>query len=230
MPSTPRPNGGRRLWREGVSPSESLAFTFNGVPLTGYRGDTLASALIANGIDVVGHSFKYGRPRGIVGYGAEEPNAIVQVGEGAARTPNLRATQVELEDGLVATSAARGPGTAMGALARTFGRLLPAGFYYKTFIRPQRLWGFWEERLREAAGLGDVPDGADPDIYDKRYGHCDVLVVGGGPAGLAAALSASRAGARVMLVDENAELGGALRWSSVAHCRREGRGVDSDEP
>ena len=216
MPSTPRPNGGRRLWREGVSPSESLAFTFNGEPLVGCRGDTLASALIAGGVDVVGHSFKYGRPRGIVGYGAEEPNAIVQVGEGAARTPNLRATQVELEDGLVATSAARGPGTTMGALARTFGRLLPAGFYYKTFIRPQRLWGFWEERLREAAGLGDVPDGADPDIYDKRYGHCDVLVVGGGPAGLAAALSASRAGARVILVDENAELGGALRWSSVA--------------
>ena len=216
MPSTPPPNGDRRLWREVVSPSEPLAFTFNGVPLTGYRGDTLASALIANGIDVVGRSFKYGRPRGIVGYGAEEPNAIVQVGEGAARTPNLRATQVELTDGLVATSAARGPGIAMGVLARTFGRLLPAGFYYKTFIRPQRLWGFWEERLRGAAGLGDVPDGADPDIYDKRYGHCDVLVVGGGPAGLAAALSASRAGARVMLVDENAELGGALRWSSVA--------------
>lgn len=195
--------------------TEPLAFSFNGVPLTGFRGDTLASALIANGVDVVGHSFKHGRPRGIVGYGAEEPNAIVQVGEGTSRTPNLYATQVELEQGMVASSAARGPGRAMSALARRFGRLLPAGFYYKTFIRPQRLWGFWEERLREAAGLGDVPEGADPNIYDRRHGHCDVLVVGGGPAGLAAALSASRAGARVMLVDENPRLGGALRWSSV---------------
>ena len=206
----------RRLPEGGaIERSRALAFTFNGMTLTGYEGDTLASALLAAGVDVVGHSFKYGRPRGIVGYGAEEPNAIVQVGEGSTRTPNLRATRVELEDGMVATSAARGPGTAMGALARTFGRLLPAGFYYKTFIRPQGLWGFWEERLREAAGLGDVPEGADPDIYDRRYGHCDVLVVGAGPAGLAAALSASRAGARVMLVDENAAFGGALRWSSV---------------
>ena len=211
---------GRRLWKgAGLSSGdrpEPLALTFNGERLMGCRGDTLASALIANGIDVVGHSFKYGRPRGIVGYGAEEPNAIVQVGEAALRTPNLPATQVELEDGMVATSATRGPGAAMAALAGTFGRLLPAGFHYKTFMRPQRLWGFWEKRLREAAGLGDVPDGADPDIYDRRHGHCDVLVVGGGPAGLAAALSASRAGARVMLVDENAELGGMLRSSSIA--------------
>ena len=137
----------RRLPEGGaIDRSRPLAFTFNGVTLTGYEGDTLASALLANGVDVVGRSFKYGRPRGIVGYGAEEPNAIVQVGEGSARTPNLRATRVELEDGMVATSAARGPGTAMGALARAFGRLLPAGFYYKTFIRPQGLWGFWEER------------------------------------------------------------------------------------
>ncbi len=207
----------RRLPEGGaIDRSRPLAFTFNGMALTGYEGDTLASALLASGVDVVGLSFKYGRPRGIVGFGAEEPNAIVQVGEGNARTPNLRATRVELQDGMVAASAARGPGTAMGALARTVAPLLPAGFYYKTFIRPQRLWGFWEERLREAAGLGDVPDGADPDIYDRRHGHSDVLVVGAGPAGIAAALSASRAGARVMLADENAAFGGTLRWSAVA--------------
>ena len=211
------PDVTRRVPEGGViDRTRALSFTFNGTTLTGYEGDTLASALLANGVDVVGRSFKYGRPRGIVGYGAEEPNAIVQVGEGSTRTPNLRATGVELEDGLVATSAARGPGTAMGGLARAFGWLLPAGFYYKTFIRPQGLWGFFEDRLRAAAGLGDVPDGADPDIYDRRHGHADVLVLGAGPAGLAAALSAARAGARVMLADENAALGGTLRWSSVA--------------
>ncbi len=207
----------RRLAEGGaIDRSRPLAFTFNGLTLKGYEGDTLASALLANGVDVVGRSFKYGRPRGIVGYGVEEPNAIVELGEGNARTPNLRATRVELQDGMVATSAARGPGPTMGALARTLGPLLPAGFYYKTFIRPHGLWGFWEERLREASGLGDVPDGADPDIYERRYGHADVLVVGAGPAGLAAALSASRAGARVILADENAAFGGTLRWSSVA--------------
>ncbi|MYE25529.1 MAG: sarcosine oxidase subunit alpha family protein, partial [Gammaproteobacteria bacterium] len=207
----------RRLPEGGaIDRSRPLAFTFNGRALTGYEGDTLASALLANGVDVVGSSFKYGRPRGIVGFGVEEPNAIVHVGEGSARTPNLRATTVELEDGMVATSAARGPGAVTGALARTFGRLLPAGFYYKTFMRPQGLWGFWEERLRAAAGLGDVPEGPDPDTYERRHGHADVLVVGAGPAGLAAALAASRAGARVMLVDENTAIGGAERFSPVA--------------
>lgn len=200
---------GRRL---APHPQQPLAFTFDGKPLTGARGDTLASALIAAGIDVVGRSFKLGRPRGIVGYGAEEPNAIVDAGGGAGLTPNLRATEVELFDGLEAAPAARGPGLPLGGL----GRFLGAGFYYKTFMRPRRLWPLWERLLRRTAGLGDAPDTADADRYDRRNGHCDVLVVGAGAAGLAAALAAARAGARVTLVDQDREFGGALLASRLA--------------
>ena len=196
--------GGTRIDR-----AQRLDFTFDGRQLQGCQGDTLASALLANGIDIVARSFKYGRRRGVVGAGAEEPNAIVTVGTGSERTPNLRATQVELYDGLTATSSAASQGFAQ-RFAGMCKRLLPAGFYYKTFIAPRALWPFWEARLRHAAGLGVAPDGADADSYDKVNQHVDVLVVGGGPAGLAAALAAARAGARVMLADEQAELGGSL--------------------
>ena len=193
---------GGRIDRDQV-----LNFTFDGRALQGFAGDTLASALLANGVDVVARSFKYGRPRGIVGHGAEEPNAIVEVGSGAACVPNLRATQVELYDGLEARSTGSSVfQCAVGAI----GRLLPAGFYYKTFMSSPRAWMAWERVLRHAAGLGKAPDAADPDTYDRMNHHCDVLVVGAGPAGLSAALEAARWGARVLLTDEQSELGGSL--------------------
>ncbi len=190
-----------------IDRDHALDFVFDGRVLRGFAGDTLASALLANGVDVVGRSFKYGRPRGIVGHGAEEPNAIVEVGAGASRVPNLRATQVELYHGLEARSAgSSGSQRAVGA----FGRLLPAGFYYKTFMSSPRAWLAWERLLRHAAGSGKAPDAADPDTYDRMNHHCDVLVVGAGPTGLSAALEAARSGARVMLADEQSEFGGSL--------------------
>lgn len=197
----------RRLAEGGrIDRSRLLDFSFDGRALQGYAGDTLASALLANGVDTVAHSFKYGRPRGIVGHGPEEPNAILHLGRGAGSTPNLRATEVELFDGLEARSTRTGPQRLLGA----FGRFLPAGFYYKTFMQPPRLWMTWERLLRRAAGFGEAPDGQDPDTYDKMNHHCDVLVVGAGPAGLAAALESARSGARVLIADEQQEFGGSL--------------------
>ncbi len=189
-----------------------LRFRFDGRVLEGYRGDTLASALVANGVHTVGRSFKYHRPRGILGLGAEEPNALVQIGVGNATEPNARATAVELHDGLVAASQNRWPSLAfdIGAVNTLLHRLIPAGFYYKTFMWPQSWWLKYEYLIRRAAGLGKAPPGPDPDRYDKMHAHCDVLVAGGGPAGLAAALAAGAAGARVILADEQAEFGGSL--------------------
>ena len=203
----------RRLAEGGrIDRRRVLDFTFDGRALRGYAGDTLASALLANGVDTVARSFKYGRPRGIVGHGPEEPNAILHLGRGADSIPNLRATEVELFEGLEARSTRSGPQRLGGA----FGRFLPAGFYYKTFMQPPWLWTTWERLLRRAAGFGEAPDGRDPDSYDKMNHHCDVLVVGAGPAGLAAALEAARVGARVLIADERQEFGGSLLWTSLA--------------
>ena len=195
-----------------IDRSTPLSFTWNGVALIGYQGDTLASALLANGVSMVGRSFKYHRPRGIMTAGAEEPNAIVQYGQGALTVPNLRATQLDLHEGLVASSVNAWPSLEfdVGVVNGWFARILPAGFYYKTFMWPQSLWHSYERVIRKAAGLGTAPTLPDPEHYDKSHAHCDVLVVGGGPAGLSAALAAGRRGARVLLVDEQAELGG---WS-----------------
>jgi len=202
----------RRLAEGGrIDRSRVLDFTFDGRAMQGYAGDTLASALLANGVDIVSRSFKYARPRGIVGHGPEEPNAILHLGNGAGTTPNLRATEVELFEGLEARSTRSGPQRLVGA----FSRFLPAGFYYKTFMQPPWLWMTWERLLRRAAGFGEAPDGRDPDTYDKMNHHCDVLVVGAGPAGLAAALEAARAGARVLIADERQEFGGSLLWTSL---------------
>ncbi|MEM7071934.1 MAG: sarcosine oxidase subunit alpha family protein [Pseudomonadota bacterium] len=187
-----------------------IDFTFDGRAFSGYQGDTLASALMANGVKLVGRSFKYHRPRGIMTHGSHEPNALVGIGEGDRHTPNLSATMVELYDGLVATSQNCFPSLNhdFGAVSGWFADLLPAGFYYKTFMWPSSSWLFYERFIRKAAGLGRAPTAPDPDQYSQRYAHCDVLIAGGGIAGLSAARAAASQGLRVILADENAKAGG----------------------
>jgi sarcosine oxidase, subunit alpha len=197
-----------------VERSRTLRFSFDGRAFTGLHGDSLASALLANGVHLFGRSFKYHRPRGILAAGAEEPNALVSVRRDDARyTPKLRATQVELYEGLEAHSQNRWPSLAfdVGAVNDLLSPLFPAGFYYKTFMWPRSAWkALYEPYIRAAAGLGRAPAQADPDRYSGRYAHCDVLIVGAGPAGLSAALAAAGSGARVILCDEQAQLGGSL--------------------
>ncbi|WP_374415391.1 sarcosine oxidase subunit alpha [Ectopseudomonas oleovorans] len=204
-----------RLAKGGrIDRSQALSFTFNGQTYQGFAGDSLAAALLANGVDIVGRSFKYSRPRGIVAAGAEEPNAVLQIGSTeAAQIPNVRATQQALYSGLVANSTNGWPSVntdLMGILGKVGGGMMPPGFYYKTFMYPQNLWMTYEKYIRKAAGLGRSPTEVDPDIYDQLNQHCDVLIVGAGPAGLAAALAAGRSGARVILADEQEEFGGSL--------------------
>jgi len=208
------PSGGR------IDRTLRVSFKFDGRSYLGFAGDTLASALLANGVHLVGRSFKYHRPRGFLAAGSEEPNGLVTVTRDAARvTPNLRATQVELYDGLIAESQNRWP-----SLQRDFGRIndllsafFPAGFYYKTFMWPRKAWkSLYEPLIRRAAGLGRAPVHADPDRYAQRFAHCDVLIVGAGPAGIAAALSAAESGARVILCDETNEFGGSLLTDTSA--------------
>ena len=200
------PRGGR------IDRATTLRFRFDGRALEGHPGDTLASALLANDIHLVARSFKYHRPRGILSAGAEEPNALVRLGSGQRAAPNLRATEIALTDGLVAASQNCWPsrGLDIGRLNDLVAPLLPAGFYYKTFMASPRVWRAAEPLIRRAAGLGRAPVGPDPDRYEHRHAHCDVLVVGGGPAGLAAAFAAGRTGARVILADDQPEPGGAL--------------------
>jgi len=190
-----------------------LSFTFDGKAMTGYAGDTLASALVANGVKLVGRSFKYHRPRGILTAGSEEPNALVELRTGARREPNTRATTTELYHGLEALSQNRWPSLGFDVMAvnSLLSPIFVAGFYYKTFMWPAKFWEkIYEPAIRRAAGLGRASGMADPDHYDKAWAHCDVLVVGSGPAGLAAALAAGRAGARVILAEEDSLGGGRL--------------------
>ena len=197
-----------------IDRSRPVQFRFDGRDYEGFAGDTLASALLARGVHLLGRSFKYHRPRGILAAGVEEPNALVTVIRDAARrTPNLRATQVEVYEGLRAESQNRWPALALdlGAVNGLFAAFLPAGFYNKTFMWPRSAWhALYEPRIRAAAGLGVAPGLPDPDRYVQRFAHCDVLVVGAGPAGLAAAAGAATAGARVILCDEQHEFGGSL--------------------
>jgi sarcosine oxidase subunit alpha len=197
-----------------IDHDKPVRFTFNGTTYSGFEGDTLASALLANGVHLVGRSFKYHRPRGILSAGSEEPNALVGTQRGPGRfEPNTRATVLEIFEGLVATSQNHWPSLQrdIGAINDALYMLFSAGFYYKTFMWPKAFWNkVYEPFIRGAAGLGKSPTEPDPDGYASRFAHCDVLVVGSGPAGLAAALEAGRAGAKVILVDEQAELGGSL--------------------
>jgi methylglutamate dehydrogenase subunit C len=189
-----------------------IRFTFDGRPLEAQPGDTLAAALLRNGIKLVGRSFKYHRPRGIMSAGVEEPNALVTVGEGGRAEPNTRATDVFVYEGLAATSQNRWPSLSfdVGAVIGLLSKVLPAGFYYKTFFGPAKLWLAYEWFIRRAAGLGNAPTLPDPDRYSQRAAFCDLLVVGGGPAGLEAAAVAAEAGQRVILVEQDSILGASL--------------------
>ncbi|MCE5974768.1 sarcosine oxidase subunit alpha family protein [Sinirhodobacter sp. WL0062] len=196
-----------------IDRSQTLRFTFDGKSYTGHPGDTLASALLANDVRLMGRSFKYHRPRGVFTAGSEEPNALVELRTGARQEPNTRATMAELFDGLSANSQNRVGSLnfdllAVNDLASPF---FAAGFYYKTFMWPRAFWEkLYEPMIRRAAGLGSLSMQADPDAYDKGFLHCDLLVIGGGAAGLAAALTAARSGAQVILADEDFRLGGRL--------------------
>jgi heterotetrameric sarcosine oxidase alpha subunit len=201
------PTGGR------IDRSRPLRFSFDGKTYRGFHGDTLASALLANGVRLAGRSFKYHRPRGILSAGSEEPNALVELRSGARREPNTRATTIELYEGLEAASQNRWPSLRFDLLSMTapLSPFMSAGFYYKTFMWPAPFWEkVYEPLIRCAAGLGRAAGQPDPDHYEKAFLHCDVLVIGAGPAGLAAALAAGRSGARVVLCDESFELGGRL--------------------
>ena len=206
------PNGGM------IDRTQAVPFSFDGKRYTAHPGDTLASALLANGVRVMGRSFKYHRPRGVLTAGSEEPNALIEVGVGAGKTPNTRATVQEVFTGLQAQSQNRWPNLSFDIkevldLAHPF---LGAGFYYKTFMWPRSFWHhLWEPIIRRAAGLGRLSGASDPADYDKAWKHCDLLVIGAGPSGLMAALTAGRSGARVVLADEDFVLGGRIQSETL---------------
>ena len=202
-----------RLSGGQIECDQTLNFQFDGKKFTGQAGDTLASALLANGVRLMGRSFKYHRPRGPLTAGSEEPNALVELRSGARQEPNTRATTTELFDGLTANSQNRLGSLKFDLLAINdrFSNFLTAGFYYKTFMWPAAFWEkLYEPIIRKAAGLGSLSLQDDPDVYDKGFLHCDVLIIGAGPAGLSAALIAARSGADVILADEDFRMGGRL--------------------
>ncbi|MFD1328102.1 sarcosine oxidase subunit alpha [Mycoplana ramosa] len=212
-------SGANRIAGAGrLTPARTARFTFDGKSYEALEGDTVASALLANGVHLVGRSFKYHRPRGILSAGAEEPNALIDVERDAARKqPNVRATVQEVFDGAKISSQNRWPSLAfdVGGVNNLLSPFFAAGFYYKTFMWPKAAWEkFYEPRIRAAAGLGVAPTQPDTDHYANRFAHCDVLVVGAGVAGLSAALAAAESGARVILCDEQPEVGGALHYDT----------------
>ena len=194
-----------------------VSFKFDGKTYYGFKGDTLASALIANGIHLVARSFKYHRPRGIMTAGSEEPNAIVQINGNTAYTePNVRATEIEIYDGLEASSQNCWPNVNfdIGGINNILSPLLPAGFYYKTFMWPASFWEKYEYFIRKSAGLGKSPTKPDPDLYEHKYIHCDVLVIGGGISGIMAAKTAAENNYKTLLLDEKPHLGGTTIYQS----------------
>ena len=211
-------NQNRTFSGGAIDRNKAINFIFNGKKYKGFQGDTLASALLANDVHLVGRSFKYHRPRGILTAGSEEPNALIQLGIGARTEPNIRATEIELYEGLEAESQNCWPSVDfdIGEANNLLSRLFPAGFYYKTFKWPPSLWLFYEHFIRKAAGLGESPKAKNPDRYEQRFHYCDVMIVGGGVSGLTAALAAARAKCDVLLVDENPYFGGYLSDSSAS--------------
>ncbi|MCP4492684.1 MAG: sarcosine oxidase subunit alpha family protein [Gammaproteobacteria bacterium] len=209
----------KRLLHGGrIDREQAIRFSWDGGNMIGYAGDSLASALMANGETVLGRSFKYHRPRGIMSAGVEESGAMVTMGEGKRRDPNVKATMQELYNGLVATGQNAWPNVRLdlGAINGAFGRFFSAGFYYKTFMgipplewgKGTGLWMKYESIIRKAAGMGEASREADPDVYDHAHAYCDLLVVGSGPAGLSAALTAAKTGLDVLLVEQDSQLGG----------------------
>jgi len=212
-------SGAYRIAGHGrLTPAKTIRFSFDGKTYTGLEGDTLASALLANGVHLVGRSYKYHRPRGFLTAGSEEPNALFDIArDSARRQPNVRGTVQEVFDGMKATSQNRWPSLSFdaGAINDVLSPFFIAGFYYKTFMWPRAAWNrLYEPLIRKAAGLGVAPTEADPDTYASRYTHCDLLVVGAGLAGLTAALTAARSGKDVIICDEQAEAGGALLYET----------------
>ena len=195
-----------------IDQTTRIPFKFNGKTFYGFKGDTLASALLSNNVHLVGRSFKYHRPRGIMTCGAEEPNAIVQVSNDPSLTePNVRATEIELYEGLEANSQNCWPSVNfdIGGINNFLSPFLPAGFYYKTFMWPASFWEKYEFFIRHSAGLGKAPTKPDPDIYDHKYIHCDVLVIGAGISGIIAAKTAAKNDLKTLLLDEKNEIGGS---------------------
>jgi len=208
-----------------IDRSKPLRFSFDGQTYSGFQGDTLASALLANDVRLMGRSFKYHRPRGVVTAGSDEPNALMQVGTGAQMVPNTRATVQEIYEGLTAVSQNRYPSLSfdMMQVNDLAAPLLSAGFYYKTFMWPKAFWEkLYEPIIRKAAGLGALSGKPDEEIYDKAYAHCDILVIGAGPAGLMAAKTAAKGGARVILADEDALPGGRLNSETLEVADQDG--------
>jgi len=195
-----------------IDETTRISFKFNGKSYYGFKGDTLASALISNNVHLVGRSFKYHRPRGIMTAGSEEPNAIVQLGSDNALTePNVRTTEVEIYEGLEATSQNCWPSVNfdIGGINNILSPFLPAGFYYKTFMWPASFWEKYEYFIRKSAGLGKSPTKPDPDIYDHKYIHCDVLIIGAGISGIIAAKIAAKNNLKTLLLEEKNEIGGS---------------------
>ena len=200
-----------------IDETYKISFKFNGKTYYGFKGDTLASALLANDIHLVGRSFKYHRPRGIMSAGSEEPNAIVQLHNNSSRTePNVRATEIEIYEGLEATSQNCWPSVNfdIGGINNFLSPILPAGFYYKTFMWPASFWEKYEYFIRKSAGLGKSPTEADPDVYEHKYIHCDVLIIGAGISGIMAAKTAAENNYKTLLLDEKPHLGGTTIYQS----------------
>ena len=203
---------------EHVDHTNRISFKFDGKTYFGFKGDTLASALLANGVHLIGRSFKYHRPRGIMSCGAEEPNAICQInGSTDLSEPNVRATELELYEGLEATSQNCWPSVNfdIGGINNLISNFIPAGFYYKTFMWPKSFWkNVYEPLIRQSAGLGKSPTVSDPEIYDHKHAHCDVLVIGGGISGIMSAKLAAKNNLNTILVDDKNSLGGSTIYQN----------------
>ena len=216
-----------RLDKSGyINRDKEISFTFNGKKYFGYEGDTLASALLANGVHLIGRSFKYHRPRGFIGAGVDEPNAQVQLYSGDKTEPNAVATTVELVEGLVAKSQNCWPTVSFdfGAINNFLSKFFPAGFYYKTFMWPKSFWyKIYEPIIRKAAGLGVAPLKPDPDRYEHKFEYCDILIVGSGPSGLSSALAAAKNGANVILAEDKPRFGGSLLIDDVTIGNKKGK-------